>query len=133
MRRTTKYVALDVHQSTTVSSVRDEAGRVIARTIIPTEAESLLAFVRSIRGAVHVAFEEGTQAQWLSELLTPVVQRVVVCNRRGDTTPGNKNDQHDAMSPGPSCIIFGWRMTNPQMSAAPSWSRGARHGTPAVE
>jgi len=96
MRRTTKYVAFDVHQSTTVSSVRDEAGRVIARTIIPTEAESLLAFVRSIRGAVHVAFEEGTQAQWLSELLTPVVQRVVVCNRRGDTTPGNKNDQHDA-------------------------------------
>jgi transposase len=96
MRRTTKYVALDVHQATTVSSVRDETGRVIARTIIPTEAPALLAFVRSMGGAVHVVFEEGTQAQWLSELLTPVVQRVVVCNRRGDTTPGNKNDQHDA-------------------------------------
>lgn len=96
MKRTTKYVALDVHQATTVSSVRDETGHVIARAIIPTEAESLLAFGRSMRGAVHVAFEEGTQAQWLSDLLTPVVQRVVVCNRRGDTTPGNKNDQHDA-------------------------------------
>lgn len=48
MKRTTKYVALDVHQATTVSSVRDETGRVIARTIIPTEAESLLAFVRVI-------------------------------------------------------------------------------------
>jgi hypothetical protein len=96
MKRTTKYVALDVHQATTVSSVRDETGRVIARAIIPTEAESLLAFVRSMRGAVHVAFEEGTQAQWLSDLLTPVVQRVVVCNRRGDTTSGNKSDQHDA-------------------------------------
>ena len=76
MKRTTKYVALDVHQATTVSSVRDETGRVIARTIIPTEAEALLAFVRSLRGTVHVAFEEGTQAQWLSEVLTPVVQRV---------------------------------------------------------
>jgi hypothetical protein len=96
MKRTTKYVALDVHQATTVTSVRDETGRVIARAIIPTEAESLRTLVRSMRGAVHVVFEEGTQAQWLSELLTPVVQRVVVCNRRGDTTQGNKSDQRDA-------------------------------------
>jgi len=96
MKRTTKYVALDVHQATTVSSVRDETGRVIARAIIPTEAESLLTLVRSMRSAVHVVFEEGTQAQWLSELLTPVVQCVVVCNRRGDTTTGNKSDRHDA-------------------------------------
>lgn len=64
MKRTTKYVALDVHQATTASSVRDETGHVIARAIIPTEAESRLAFGRSMRGAVHVAFEEGTQAQW---------------------------------------------------------------------
>jgi hypothetical protein len=74
MRRTTTYVALDVHQATTVSSVRDETGRVIARTIIPTEAPALLAFVRSMGGAVHVVFEEGTQAQWLSELLTPATR-----------------------------------------------------------
>ena len=38
MKRSTKYVALDVHQATTVASVREEAGRVIARTILPTEA-----------------------------------------------------------------------------------------------
>jgi transposase len=96
MRRTTKYVALDVHQATTVSSVRDETGRVIARTVIPTEADALLAFVASMRGAVHVTFEEGTQAQWLSALLTPVVQRVVVCNRRGEAATGHKSDRHDA-------------------------------------
>ena len=28
MRRTTKYVALDVHQATTVASVREQSGRV---------------------------------------------------------------------------------------------------------
>ena len=30
MKRTTKYVAPDVHQATTVASVREESGRVIA-------------------------------------------------------------------------------------------------------
>jgi hypothetical protein len=42
MKRCTKYVALDVHQATTVASVREESGRVIARTILPTEAPALL-------------------------------------------------------------------------------------------
>lgn len=96
MKRTTKYVAFDVHQATTVSSVRDDSGRIIARTILPTEADALRTFVRSMRGSVHVVVEEGTQAQWLSEVLTPLVQRVVVCNRRGESATGNKNDQHDA-------------------------------------
>jgi hypothetical protein len=32
MTRATKYVALDVHQATTVASVRGETGRVLART-----------------------------------------------------------------------------------------------------
>ena len=63
MTRTTKYVALDVHQATTVASVRAETGRVIARTILPTEALAVGEFFRGIRGTVHVAFEEGTQAQ----------------------------------------------------------------------
>lgn len=96
MQRTTKYVALDVHQATTVASVRREDGRVIARTIVPTEQAALVEFFRGIRGAIHVAFEEGTQAQWLYDLLTPRVDRVVVCNRRGERTQGNKGDQVDA-------------------------------------
>lgn len=33
MKRTTKYVALDVHQATTVTSVREESGRVLARSV----------------------------------------------------------------------------------------------------
>src|ERR671924_806170 len=78
MKRTTKYVALDVHQATTVSSVRDPSGRVIARTILPTEASALVEYFNGMRGAIHVAFEEGTQAQWLHDLLVPVVDRVIV-------------------------------------------------------
>lgn len=96
MKRTIKYVGLDVHQATTVATVREETGRVIARTIVPTEAVPMVEWFRGMRGSVHVAFEEGTQAQWLHELLAPIVDRVLVCNRRGQSSPGNKADQVDA-------------------------------------
>ncbi|MBC8112849.1 MAG: transposase [Candidatus Saccharimonas sp.] len=95
MKRTTKYVALDVHQATTVAAVRVQDGRVIARGILPTEASALIEFFRGMRGSIHVAFEEGTQAQWLHDLLSPVVDQVVVCDRRGEHR-GNKADQLDA-------------------------------------
>ena len=36
MKRTTKYVAFDVHQATTVASVRDDSGRVLARSVLET-------------------------------------------------------------------------------------------------
>ena len=96
MKRTTKYVALDVHQATTLASVRAEGGRVIARSIMATEEPVIVEWFSGMRGAVHVAFEEGTQAQWLHDLLEPVVDRVVVCDRRGQSRQGNKGDQVDA-------------------------------------
>jgi len=80
----------------TVASVREESGRVIARSIFPTEAGAILEFLEGMRGAIHVAFEEGTQAQWLYDLLVPVVDRVLVCDRRGKSRQGNKGDQVDA-------------------------------------
>jgi transposase len=96
MTRTDKYVALDVHQATTLASVRTETGRVIARSILPTEAPAVVEFFRGMRGTVHVAFEEGTQAQWLHDLLVPLVHRVVVCDRHGEKRRGNKGAQVDA-------------------------------------
>ena len=95
MRRTTKYVGLDVHQATTVTSVRESSGRVIARTVLPTEAVALVEYFRGMRGSIHVAMEEGTQAQWLHDLLVPVVHRIVVCDRRGEHR-GKMADQSEA-------------------------------------
>jgi transposase len=96
MKRAAKHVGLDVHQATTVSTVRDDSGRVLLRTVLPTEPTALVEYFRSMRGTVHVAFEEGTQAQWLHDLLRPIVHRVVVCNRRGQSQQGNKGDRPDA-------------------------------------
>jgi len=71
MKHTTKYVGLDVHRATTVAVVRDDGGHVLARSVVATEATAVLEFVRGMRGAVHMAFEEGTQVQWLHDLLRP--------------------------------------------------------------
>ncbi len=49
-----------------------------------------------MRGTVHVAFEEGTQAQWLYDLLSPRVGQVIVCDLRGEKRSGNKGDRVDA-------------------------------------
>jgi transposase len=96
MKRTTKYVGLDVHQASTVASVRDDSGRLIARSILQTHGPSLTVFFSGIRGALHVALEEGTQSQWLHDLLVPIVSRVVVCDGRRVRREGNKGDRVDA-------------------------------------
>ena len=81
MKRSTKYVALDVHQATTVTSVRADGGRVIARSVLATDGPSIVEFLRGMRGALHVVFEEGTLAQWLHDLVAPLADRVVVGRR----------------------------------------------------
>lgn len=48
-----------------------------------------------MRGSVQAAFEEGTQAQWFHDLLESLVDRIVVCHRRGEHR-GMKADQKDA-------------------------------------
>ncbi len=96
MKQTTKYVALDVHQATTVASVRDDTGRVMARSVLETHGPSIIEFLRGMRGAIHVAFEVGTQSQWVYELVAPFVDRVVVCDPRQVARQGNKGDRVDA-------------------------------------
>jgi hypothetical protein len=95
MKRSAKYVGLDVHQATTFASVRIAGGRVIARSVLPTESAALVEFFAGMRGSIHVAFEEGTQAQWLHDVLAPVTDHVLVCDRRGEPR-GNKGDRMDA-------------------------------------
>jgi transposase len=90
-----KYLALDVHQATIVASARDESGAIMLRATVRTEAKAIVNLVRALGPRVHVVFEEGTQAQWLHDLLQPVAERVVVCNVRGCKGTGNKNDRVD--------------------------------------
>jgi len=91
-----QYLALDVHQATVVATVRDERGNIVMRSTVRTEAKSIVALVRSAGPRVHVVFEEGTQAQWLYDLLKPHAERVVVASVRGKSEVASKSDRIDA-------------------------------------
>ena len=65
------------------------------RATVPTEGPAILALVGGLGARVHIAFEEGTQAQWLHDLLQPHVERVVVCNVRGKSEVTKKSDRID--------------------------------------
>src|SRR5947209_294671 len=67
----TQYLALDVHQATVVASLRSEDGTVRMRATVPTEAAAVVSLVRGAGPRVRVALEEGTQAQWLHDLIVP--------------------------------------------------------------
>jgi len=91
-----QYVALDVHQATLVVSVRDESGSIRMHATVPTEQRAIVDLLRGLSGRIHVAFEEGTQSQWLHDVIKPNAERVVVCNLRGQSQTTNKSDRLDA-------------------------------------
>ena len=93
-----KYIGLDVHQATISVAVKDPTGKLVMECILETKASTILEFFAGLRGSLSVAFEEGTSAALLYDLLKPHVARVVVCNPRKTALlkHGNKNDRIDA-------------------------------------
>jgi transposase len=93
-----KYIGLDVHQATISAAVLDSTGKLVMESILGTKAATILQFVQGLRGGLHVAFEEGTCAAWLHDLLQPHVTKVLVCDPRKNALlkAGNKNDRIDA-------------------------------------
>ena len=93
-----QYIGLDVHQATISIAVADPTGKVVMESVIETKAGTILAFLRGLRGTTSVAFEEGTNAAWLYDLLKPHVAEVIVCDPRKNALlkVGNKNDRVDA-------------------------------------
>jgi hypothetical protein len=75
-----KYIGMDVHQATISVAVRDSSGNLVMEAILETKAETILQFIRGLRGSLYVTFEEGTWAAWLHDLLQPHVTRVLVCD-----------------------------------------------------
>jgi len=93
-----KYIGLDVHQATIVVAGMDASGRLVMECILETEAATILQFFAGLRGNLSVTFEEGTWSAWLYDLLSPHVERLVVCNPRKNALlkDGNKSDRIDA-------------------------------------
>src|SRR5437867_1527291 len=94
----TYYVGMDVHQASIVIVVLNGAGKLVMESIIETGAETVRGFIKQLRGKVYVTFEEGTQANWLYDVVRPLVTEVVVCDPRHNKLlqSGNKSDRVDA-------------------------------------
>jgi transposase len=85
-------------QATISATVLDSTGKLVMESILETKAETILQFIRGLRGSLHVTFEEGTCAAWLHDLLKPHVTEVLVCDPRKNALlkVGNKSDRIDS-------------------------------------
>src|SRR5256885_7817636 len=94
----TYYVGMDVHRASIVIVVMNGAGKIVMQSVIETGAERVRGYLKQLRGKVYVTFEEGTQANWLHEVVRPLVTEVVVCDPRHNKLmqSGNKSDRVDA-------------------------------------
>jgi len=97
-----KYIGMDVHTATISAAVRDSSGNLVMEATLETKAETILEFVRGLRGSLRVSFEEGTWAAWLYDLLKPHVTEVLVCDSRKNALlrVGNKDDVKMHVFPG---------------------------------
>src|SRR5215471_12105154 len=71
---------MDAHQASISIAVRDAAGKLVMESLIETKAATILEFFQGLKGTLCVAFEEGTSAAWLYDLLKPHVANVIVCD-----------------------------------------------------
>ncbi|PYL32557.1 MAG: hypothetical protein DMF38_14765 [Verrucomicrobia bacterium] len=93
-----KYIGMDVHSATTTIAVQDSRGRLVMEATVATQAAALSDFLRGLRGRLWLTFEEGNWAAWLTQVLTPQVEKLIVCNPRRNASlkQGNKSDPLDA-------------------------------------
>ncbi len=101
-----KYIGMDVHQATISMAVPGFARESGDGGDSRTKAETILQFIRGLRGSLYVAFEEGTSAAWLHDLLQPHVARVLASDPRKNALlkAGNKSDRIDAGNCPSFCI-----------------------------
>ena len=94
-----KYVGLDVHKASISIAVLDHDAKLLSEAIIKTEASAITDFFKGLTGSVHLTFEEGCHAQWLFDILHPLVAKLVVCDPKHNKLllSGNKTDRVDAL------------------------------------
>jgi hypothetical protein len=75
-----KFVGLDVHTETIAIVVIDEPGNILVQSIIATDAQVLCDFLSSLSGEIHLAFEVGTQSNWLNRPRSVIRATINSCN-----------------------------------------------------
>ncbi len=89
-----RYIGLDVHMASTTFAVMGESGKRLGTYVVETNGQALVEQIKIIPGEKHVCLEEGTQSEWLYEILSPHVENIVVT--AVFQSRGQKNDELDA-------------------------------------
>jgi transposase len=90
----TRYIGLDAHSSTCTFAVIGESGKRLKHETVETNGKVLVDFVKTVPPTRYLCVEEGTQSQWLYDLLSPHVEEMIVV--RQQKIVGNKDDIRDA-------------------------------------
>ena len=98
MHHSILYVGMDVHLKCIVIAVINAAGKLVNQTIIETSTQAVRDVLHSLPGQLHVTFEESAHAAWLYDIISPLVEQVVVCNPKHNRLllSGSKSDRIDA-------------------------------------
>ena len=89
-----RYLGIDPHRDSCTLALVSTRGKKVKQLVVPTEGSELVRTVQELRGPLHVCVEEGEWGEWISEILTPWVARLVVC--RPQARRGPKSDACDA-------------------------------------
>jgi transposase len=89
-----KFIGMDAHSKTCFFVVLGKTGRILNAKRVATSDSNLLEFVRAVKGAKKLVFEEGVMSQWLFVLYKDEVDEVVICQPTEHDGP--KNDERDA-------------------------------------
>ena len=69
-----RYIGLDVHMQSCTMAVMGASGRQVREEVVATNGRDLVEAIRKVEGHRHLCVEEGTQSEWLYELLEPHVR-----------------------------------------------------------
>ncbi len=89
-----RFIGLDAHSSSSVFAVMGPSGRKLRSDDVETNARSLVEYLKLVPGQLHLCTEEGSLSDWLHEVLSPHVDKMVVVGVR--KRPGPKSDKIDA-------------------------------------
>ena len=91
-----RLIGLDVHRPSTTCAVIDARGKRVRVDVVETNGQALIEFLKLQPGTLRLCLEEGTQATWLAEILTPHVAQLAVVHV--SQSRGPKDDERDALA-----------------------------------
>jgi transposase len=89
-----RYIGIDVHAQSCTVAVLGPSGKRLATEVVATQGDALVSFVQRVKGRRFVCLEEGTQSEWIHEILAPHAEDVAVVVP--PESRGNKSDRRDS-------------------------------------